>query len=151
MLGRHIKSTPKIKSTLLYKPKMLWSWHCCRRRWCTNGAPLISCMLYVLRDKMILKLVESRQGDHRILRALSVSVRQGSSWGLLSLTHPILRRNHRRRIAPSGKEYIYFPSVYHFFPTIGAFSLDPLSSFPHDNSKFRVSHETRFGVQGMPG
>ena len=37
-------------------------------------------------------------------------------------------------------------SVFHFFPTEGAFSPDPLSFPPHDISKFRERHETRRGV-----
>ena len=39
--------------------------------------------------------------------------------------------------------YIIFPSAFHFSPTKGAFSQDPLSFSPHDISKFRVRHETR--------
>ena len=42
--------------------------------------------------------------------------------------------------------YIIFPSAFHFSPTKGAFSQDPLSFSPHDISKFRVRHETHSGV-----
>ena len=57
---------------------------------------------------------------------------------------------HARAAPAEGEEHIFVPSIFHFFHTKGAFSPDPLSFFPHGISKFRVRHETRCGVQGMP-
>ena len=43
--------------------------------------------------------------------------------------------------AQKADEYSDFsPIGFHYFPTKGAFSLDPLSFSPHDISKFRVCH-----------